>query len=518
MKRAIIVGIGCMAAVLGFCFLSEATSTDASVDLEKMFFVEASEMGLPESAPPADIGDLEAPEEIIGEEVLEEGTPFKVSPEGYVSLIDFQDVDIRVVLRMFSKRFNINIVPSPLVQGTVSIRLANVYWEKALKTILDMHKLIMQYDEDIIKVLTPEEVEMEPLQVRVYTLGYTNAAESKGIIEDLLTERGQINVDTASNKLIISDVPTQFQTIEKVIDELDKQTPQILIEMQILEKEANKGENIGIKWDFMKEYKVGFTDIARSYTKSEFMVTDTTEKQSIVQSFTSHPAQVDNNKDNRNVSASYENSKVVKRLGEDASTPESTFRHMIKTATMSPADFSLTLSALLDRTDVEILSQPRITTVDNRAAEIKVVQSWPIPNYTFNSDTGRWEVSGFDYKDIGIILNVTPHINKDNYITLDVKPEVSKTDKSLIFGGGEGSSAEIPIIDIRTTTTRVIVRSGETLVIGGLITSDTIEVVNKVPLLGDLPLLGVLFRHKSTSVKTKDLMIFITPTIVSEDQ
>ena len=459
---------------------------------------------------------FELAEEIIGEEITDANGTLQVGPEGFVSF-DIQDADIRVVLRMFSRRFNVNIVPSPAVQGTVSIQLNNVHWERALKTMLDMNGLIIQKDEDIIRVLTAEEVEEEPLETRVYSLGYTNAGESEELIANLLTERGRVDVDQAGNRLIITDIPTRFATIENVIDELDKQTLQVLIEAKVIEKEAGQGSHFGIKWDFMEGYKVGFEDISQSYTKSQFLVTDTVDKKSFTQEVDTRESLIGRNKALDEGLASFESSKVVKQVGEAASAPLKTYRHIIKTATLSPADLELTISALLDNSDIEILSKPRIITVDNRQAMIKVVEQIPIPSYQYNTETGRFEINSFEFKDIGIILNVTPHINKDDYITLDIVPEVSKTDSFVRFDSGGGSVAEIPIIDIRTTETRVIIRSGETLVIGGLITSDSTEVVNKIPLLGDIPILNVFFKHKATEITTNDLIIFITPTIVTEN-
>jgi len=503
----------------GLCYSVVAASTTEDIDFENLdlMVVEAAEMEeTPEGGEPeVELDVLGATESITGEEIPEDETTFEVDPEGFVQL-DYVDVDIRLVLRMFSKKFNINIVPSQMVQGTVNIRLSNVHWEKALQTILEMHKLVMQRDEDIIKVITAEEVGEEPVKTKIYTLGYTGAQDTIKIIGPLLTDRGHVQVDTATNKLIITDVPTQFEAVENVIAELDKQTPQILIEAVIIEKETDVGENIGIKWDFLKEYDVGFEDIAKMWTKSDFRTIDSIDKKSITQAYTSHPGTVDENQTKRPVVASYESSRTETRLGKDFSTPETTYRHLIRSATLSPSDFDLTISALLDNADVEIKSQPRLTTVDNRAAAIKVAKEWPIPQYTYNSDTGRFEITGFIFKDIGIILKVIPHINKDSYITLDVEPIVSKSDETLVFGGGGGSTAEIPIIEIRTATTRVIVRSGETLVIGGLISSDTTEISSKIPLLGSIPLLGGLFRHKSLATETRDLIIFITPTIISE--
>lgn len=459
---------------------------------------------------------FELAEEIIGDESTDEGGALQVGPEGFVSF-DIQEAEIRVVLRWFSRAFNVNIVPSPSVQGTVSIQLNNVHWERALKTMLDMSGLITQKDEDIIRVLTPEEVEEEPLETKVYSLGYTNAAESEELIASLLTARGRVDVDQAGNRLIITDIPTRFQTIQDVIEELDKQTLQVLIEAKVIEKEASQGSHFGIKWDFMEGYKVGLENISNSYTKSQFLVTDTVDKSSFTQSLNTRENQIPMNKVLDEGVASFESSRVVKQIGEAGSVPLATYRHIIKTATLSPADLELTISALLDNADIELLSKPRLITVDNRAAMIKVVEQIPIPSYQYNTETGRFEINSFEFKDIGIILNVTPHINKDDYITLDIVPEVSKTDSFVRFASGGGAVAEIPIIDIRKTETRVIVRSGETLVIGGLITSDSTEVVNKVPLLGDIPIINVFFKHKSTEVNTNDLIIFITPTIVTEN-
>lgn len=185
-----------------------------------------------------------------------------------------------------------------------------------------------------------------------------------------------------------------------------------------------------------------------------------------------------------------------------------------KYATLSPDNIRLVLSALMEDSDAKLVSNPRISTVDNTAATIRAVKRWPVPRYTFNADTGSWEVQGFDYEPIGITLRVTPHINQDNFITLDVDPEVSSQVGTVIFGGGAGGTAEIPIIDSRSALTRVIVRSGETLVIGGLVKTEEVLKKSGVPLLKDIPVLGNIFKHTSKSTVNLDLMVFITPTIV----
>ncbi len=154
-----------------------------------------------------------------------------------------------------------------------------------------------------------------------------------------------------------------------------------------------------------------------------------------------------------------------------------------------------------------------MATVDNREATINVTRDIPIPSYTYNEDTGSYEISDFKFVEVGIKLKITPQVNEDNYITLDVEPELSSQFGSQIFIIS-GSEVVIPIIDTRKAHTRVIVKSTETLVIGGLTSTEETETITRVPLLGSIPVVGALFRHKGTSVVKKDLLIFITPTII----
>ena len=187
-----------------------------------------------------------------------------------------------------------------------------------------------------------------------------------------------------------------------------------------------------------------------------------------------------------------------------------------RTAILSADDFSLTLSALLSDSNTELISHPKIATVDNRPAKIKVTRKIPIPQYSYNDTTGTYEIKSFDFEDIGIILEVTPQINQDEYITLEVKPSVTTQfgEKTFVISGG---SIDIPIIDERSAETKVIVKSKETLVIGGLVSTDESKIIKKVPLLGDIPLVKYLFRHKSVVMAKKDLVFFITPTLIEGD-
>jgi len=165
-------------------------------------------------------------------------------------------------------------------------------------------------------------------------------------------------------------------------------------------------------------------------------------------------------------------------------------------------------------TDTELLANPRVVTTDNGNAKISISTEFPIPQFQYNQQIGALQISGFTYKDIGIILTVTPRINKDEFITLEVTPEASSQNGFATLGSGGGSSVQIPIVDTRNAKTIVLIKSGHTLAIGGMTRQDTSDSYTKVPIMGDLPGLGPLFRSKSLSKLKRDLYIFLTPTII----
>jgi type II secretory pathway component GspD/PulD (secretin) len=177
----------------------------------------------------------------------------------------------------------------------------------------------------------------------------------------------------------------------------------------------------------------------------------------------------------------------------------------------------MVFSYLSQDTDTELLANPRVVTPDNGKARISIATEFPIPNFAFSEQTASLQVNGFSYKDIGIILNVLPRINKDDFVTLEVTPEASSSTENATLQSGGGTAVQIPIINTRTATTTVLIKSGNTLAIGGLMRQDVSDNYTKVPVMGDMPVLGPLFRSKSLSKTKRDLLIFLTPTIVRGD-
>ena len=181
-------------------------------------------------------------------------------------------------------------------------------------------------------------------------------------------------------------------------------------------------------------------------------------------------------------------------------------------AVFSANDFNLVLSALQTLTSSRIVSNPTIVTLNNTEALINVGQERPIPHYAFNQQTGSFEVNGFDYKPIGIILKVTPQVNTRGFIKLSVEPEVSQSTSNATFNG-----ASIPVVDTRKAKTQVSLKDGFTMGIGGLITTQTSGVTNKVPVLGSIPLLGRLFKSDAKDTEQTNLIIFITAKTINAE-
>ena len=187
----------------------------------------------------------------------------------------------------------------------------------------------------------------------------------------------------------------------------------------------------------------------------------------------------------------------------------------LATAVFSASDFNVIVSALKTQNNTKIVSNPTIVTLNNTEGLIKIGQEFPVPSYTYNSERGSFEVSGFTYKPIGIILKVTPQVNARGIIKLALEPEVSQQNGSTSFGGAGGAS--IPIIATRSAKTQVSLKDGYTMGIGGLITASQDHGGTQVPVLGSIPLLGRLFSSKNVNDTATNLLIFITAKTVSAD-
>jgi type IV pilus assembly protein PilQ len=406
--------------------------------------------------------------------------------------LDVEGADIRTVLRAISEFSGRNIVMSSAVEGRVRVSLHNVLWQDALRTVLRAYGLDYVEENGIIRVddmkkLQQEQIEREtarakaaelaPLSTRVVKLNYANAAELPTALSGSLTKRGSILVEKRTNSLIISDLPDHVGTVEKMALDLDTATPQIEITAKLVDVDVEALRDIGIEWNV-------------SPSEPEFW------------------SGVDDPSGTKVLPGGgpFHNDDYTLNAGGEQNTGISDPATRLTFGIFKDwASIEAQLQLLEQERKAKIISNPRITTVDNREAKILVGQKIPL----IVQDVAGNAVS--QLQTIGIQLKVTPHLTADRKIVMDLHPEVSDLSTSSTVQGGV-------IINTSEADTRVMVDDGQTAVIGGLIRSNENEIRRGTPLLKDIPLLGMLFRSNSVTRANRELLIFVTPRIQNFQQ
>lgn len=376
--------------------------------------------------------------------------------------VDFPDEDVRTILRNVADLFELNLVIPDTLQGRTSIKLRNITWRQAFEVVLDPLGYTYVEDRNIIRIKSIEELTTEPVDTRVFIANYARAADLQGSIAPLVdgAAGGRIQVDNRSNALVITERPSRMNKIQEIIERLDKATDQVMIESKFIEVADTDVENLGVNWASLSEYSVSGGPFNRQYTSDN--VTGITQR--------------------------------------------------LDTAVFDADQFELILSALDTKNDVKLVSNPTVVTLNNTQAKIAIGERYPIPEYSFNADTGERQLSDIDYVDIGITLDVLPQVNSAGFINLTIIPEVSSSDEFATI-----ENTEIPIIVSRRTETSIMVKDGYTLAIGGLVEDSTANRGTKVPVLGDLPGVGRLFTSKSDTIEKRNLVIFITAKTLDPD-
>lgn len=420
--------------------------------------------------------------------------------------LDFKEAEINTVLRVMSIKSNINIVAGPEVKGTVTIRLENVPWEKALDVVLRTYGYVYEREGNIIRVTTRENLSTEPVTTQTYLMNYTKASEIQEAVKDMLTERGRIKVSERTNSLVITDIPTNLYHVGEIIKRLDKVTPQAYIDSKIINTSVGETENLGIQWNTGNSGNLGSVSGAARPVTFPF-ATDPKNNQENASTYLSQFFPV-----------SATGTTAAQNTADTRSfpfIPLTTNAPSYNYGTLSFSSFSAILQMLKQRADTKVVSNPRIVVLNNQSAKVQVGQQIPLPTFERNQQTGQVEVTGYSFRDIGVVLNVTPHINSEEEILVDLKPEVSSQGASINF-----TSFSIPSFNVTQAQTQVLIRSGETIAIGGLLTDNTATTENKVPYLGDIPVVGKIFRSKRQdpvgNIKVETLF-FVTVTMVNTE-
>ncbi|MFC1709145.1 type IV pilus secretin PilQ [Candidatus Omnitrophota bacterium] len=436
--------------------------------------------------------------------------------------LDFSDADIRSVLKIISLKSGVNIVASPDVTGTVSIYLDDVPWEKALDVILSTYGFGYEKRANIISVAPLEKLteqkrmqqelaQVQPTITEVFKLRYLDALDAKTALEPLISPRGRITVLESTGKagwefgtealskraikdrerqsltkiLLITDIPPVIDQIKTIIKVVDVKPKQIMIEAKLLEVSRDYLEDIGFEYSTQQ---VGASDILIDGIKSgdDYAVGG----QNIQ---TSSGAPLTPGIFNPSASG----------LTQDTAGMKLILRKLVGSR------YEVIFHALEEDVNANLLSAPRIMTLDNQEATILIGEKYPILTTTTSESTSSTQESLDYYQDIGIQLNVVPQISGDNKINMIIHPAVTSFTRTV-------GSNQYPRITTREAETQVLINDGETVVIGGLIKDFDKGSVIGVPWLSKIPILGWFFTRDTTDVEKIELLIFITATIVDE--
>lgn len=403
--------------------------------------------------------------------------------------LDFQDIEVRRVLQLLADFTGVNIVTSDSVQGNITLRLKDVPWDQALDIIMKSKNLdkrkngnviwvapvseLLKSEEDEAKALA-QHIKLAPLETETIQLNYVKAEDVKNMIENaankaninsstdegmrsLLSSRGSIVTDTRTNTLIMNDTADKIEQLKQILKQLDSPVKQVMVEARIVRTSIDFTNELGVSWGLTKPTSTSSWDNG-TYTNSGSLSVDL------------------------GATTSYGSLSLgLLRLGSSI--------------------LDLQLAASQSDGKSEILSTPKVMTGDKQEAVIR--SGLKIPYQTTSANSGTTTT----FQDAVLELKVVPSITPDGKVQM--KLDISKDTLGILTDAGYA-------IDTNKLQTHVLVGDGETVVLGGLYEDEQTNTVKKVPLLGDIPMFGVLFRNSAKTISKRELLIFITPRIVDD--
>jgi len=424
--------------------------------------------------------------------------------------LDFDDTDIQDILKLMTMKAKVNMVYGSDVSGSLTLHLEDVPFNEAFMTILAMRGLVAsQVGQNILRVMTPATLAKERSaaiqQTRVIRLNYVKAAEIKKALDSVRSAEkrtGIINIDAYTNSLIITDSIDGIAAAERLLAELDVRPRQVMIEVKLVEVSLSKDFSIGIEWDYFsiestKHFGQQGTDIIGSPLVTASGITTATP-------LSSRPL------DDGALPVTGSGTGAGGRGTGIFLPATNVFGAFTYGRVTNNYLLNATLTAAASRGKAKVLSDPKIAAISGETANINITTSIPFVTSETVQGATPTTTEKVSYTITGIQLSVTPTINSDGSITLEVAPQVSQPSTVAASAGSTGAIAT----DSRSAKTKVHVNDGDTIVIGGLITDTESDSIAKIPFLGDIPILGWLFKKKTTSRSRTELLIFVTSKIV----
>jgi type IV pilus assembly protein PilQ len=457
----------------------------------------------------------------------------KIVYEGDRLSLNFQDIEVRAVLQLLADFTGLNLVASDTVRGGITLRLKNVPWDQALDIILKTKGLSMRQNGNVILVAPTQEIaaqeklemeatkqvaELAPLRSEFIQVNYAKAADLAALLKspdnNLLSDRGQVTTDSRTNTLLIQDTSIRLEDIRRLVLRLDVPVRQVMIESRVVIAENNFARDLGVRFGLTGSMgRTGSNELlvgggmlgnmagSQNIDKGPFMgVYDTVAYQQPGVTPNAPNAQYPLTPYNSSIELGGAEALMVNLPTQLGTTGAVNFllgkvgSHLLQ----------LELSAMQTEGRGEVVSAPRVITSDRHKAVIKLGQQIPYQEATASGATNT------SFKDAVLKLEVTPQITPDDRIIMDLMVNKDAPDFGNLVNG-------VPPIDTRTVETSILVDNGETVVLGGVYEGNQFFSKEQVPWLGDLPVVGNLFKQRANQENETELLIFVTPKILKDD-
>ncbi len=407
--------------------------------------------------------------------------------------VDFRETPIEDVLRMLAKQADVDIVKSPVVTGNVTATLTDIPLEEALDNILAAHGYGYIATENMIRIVPRKDIYdiPEKLVNRVYRITYADVKELEKALKKFISKRGSLSAMPGTSNIIITDTESVIQAIDKFVEEVDRVTQQVLVEVRIYDVTDTDNFDLNIEWNAGRNTKNSSGGQITQTTGGGIALVDELATGSAPDGT---PIQTSSKRADPFAAGSFDQTNGgALRLG------------------FFNDSFSLDvlLSALKKQEWATLLANPTIMVLDNETATFEIIRE--IPYTEDRSTSAGGSLTSTQFKDVGVLLEVTPHITRDEMLRLRIIPEFSVAEGQLTATSG---GSLVPAVNTRRLDTIALLKSGTTVVLGGLRKQEVSKNLFKTPILGDLPLLGALFRSENETTETTELLIFITPRIV----
>ena len=463
--------------------------------------------------------------------------------EGLIS-VNYEDVPLADIVKIFAQTSGANIIIPQSLTEPVSGNLNDVFWRDALDVILaDKGYVLVERSTGIFTINSVDDIAAEPLETDTVELQFITAEAALPAIQSMIiSSNANVTPIPQTNVLIVNETAKQMQEIKRLIGLVDKPRSQVFIEAKFVELNDSAIQDLGINWSVLQNYSIGVSGLTSTFektltkTESEGFArsslsassrSDTRQTDSLLTDVTGDLPLIGTAESREIISGSTSSVVEGSFIGNnvesiDAETGEVTGaprmqQEIVRSAVLSASDFALTLSALQQLDGVRVVSNPKMLVANGQTARIHVGRNEPdvraIPQGE-NATTFAYVLDGFI--EIGVKLEVTPIVNTAKNITVNITPELSRLIGERVVGE---AGTTFPITQIRRIETEFAVESGKTVAIGGLTQSDESEDVTKVPLLGDLPIIGkYLFTSTSTSMLQDEIIIFVSVDTARSDE